>query len=175
MCVSVNALFGCVLAIVTSLAGAATILVAATSNFAPAMRVLAERFEADTGNLVRLSYGRPASSTPRLATVLPLTSSLLLGVDHDVSLTLERQTGTSILNIFPVQVAEVLESGPAQVLVRLWAGDECLLARVTRRSARLLNLRQGKSLYAQFKSVAIVNRSPSGASDGVMQGFAPPL
>ena len=57
MCVSVNALFGCILAFVTSLAGAETLQVAVASSFAPAMRVLAERFEADTGNLVRLSYG----------------------------------------------------------------------------------------------------------------------
>jgi len=60
-----------------------------------------------------------------------------------------------------VQVAEMLESGPSQVLVRLWAGDDGLLARVTRRSARLLDLRPGKSMYAQVKSVAIVNRSPT--------------
>ena len=57
MCVSVNLLFGCVLAFVASLAGAETIRVAVASNFAPVMRVLAERFEADTGNLVRLSSG----------------------------------------------------------------------------------------------------------------------
>jgi len=93
---------------------------------------------------------------------LPLGNSLRLRVlARNVSLTLERQTGTSILNIFPVQVAEVLESGPSQVLVRLWAGDDCLLARVTRRSSRLLDLRQGKRLYAQVKSVAVVNRSPA--------------
>jgi molybdate transport system ATP-binding protein len=93
---------------------------------------------------------------------LPPGSSLRLRVlARDVSLTLERQAGTSILNIFPVQVAEVLESGPSQVLVRLLAGDDCLLARVTRRSARLLELRQDKRLYAQVKSVAIVNRSPA--------------
>ena len=76
---------------------------------------------------------------------------------RDVSLTLQRQTGTSILNIFPVQVAELGEAGPAQVLVRLRARDAFLLARVTRRSARLLDLQPGKDLYAQVKSVALLD------------------
>jgi len=41
--------------------------------------------------------------------------------------------------------------------VLLWAGEARLLARVTRRSARLLDLRQGKRLYAQVKRVAIID------------------
>ena len=45
------------LAVVTSLAGAETIQVAVASNFGPAMRVLAERFEADSGHRLRLSFG----------------------------------------------------------------------------------------------------------------------
>lgn len=57
MRISVNALYGCVLALVASLAGAETVQVAVASNFVPVMRVLAERFEAKTGDHVSLSSG----------------------------------------------------------------------------------------------------------------------
>jgi molybdate transport system ATP-binding protein len=77
-------------------------------------------------------------------------------VARDVSLTLERQSGTSILNIFPVTVDRLVPEGPAQVMVRLLAGDIPLLARVTRKSADALALAPGRPVYAQVKSVALL-------------------
>ena len=76
---------------------------------------------------------------------------------RDVSLTLEAQTGTSILNIFPATVDGLASDGEAQVVVRLLAGGVPLLARVTRKSADLLGLKPGKQLYAQAKSVAVLS------------------
>jgi len=76
---------------------------------------------------------------------------------RDVSLTLEHQSGTSILNIFPATVAEITDEGPAQVTVRLLLGSVPLLARVTRKSASVLDLKPGKSVYAQAKSVALLS------------------
>jgi molybdate transport system ATP-binding protein len=76
---------------------------------------------------------------------------------RDVSLTLEPQTDTSILNIFPATVDGLASDGDAQVVVRLLAGDVPLLARVTRKSADLLRLRPGKQIYAQAKSVAVLS------------------
>ncbi|HFD78782.1 MAG TPA: molybdenum ABC transporter ATP-binding protein [Gammaproteobacteria bacterium] len=75
---------------------------------------------------------------------------------RDVSLTLERQSGTSILNIFPATVEELATTGPAQVTVRLSAGGVPVLSRITRRSAALLGLEPGKALYIQVKSVALL-------------------
>lgn len=75
---------------------------------------------------------------------------------RDVSLTLERQTGTSILNVFPARVCELVEEGAAQVMVRLEAAGVPLLARVTRKSAAVLELAPGRELYAQVKSVALL-------------------
>jgi len=75
---------------------------------------------------------------------------------RDVSLTLERQTGTSILNIFPAMVDGLVEEGPGQVLVRLDIGGARLLSRVTRKSASTLELQPGKAVYAQVKAVALV-------------------
>ena len=75
---------------------------------------------------------------------------------RDVSLTLERQTDTSILNIFPVTVEELTEENPAQLTVRLNAHGVPLLSRVTRKSATALGLEVGKEVYAQVKSVALL-------------------
>lgn len=75
---------------------------------------------------------------------------------RDVSLTLERQSSTSILNIFPARVAELADDSPAQVMVRLDAGGVPVLSRVTRKSVVKLGLKPGKELYAQVKSVALL-------------------
>ncbi len=75
---------------------------------------------------------------------------------RDVSLTLEHQHMTSILNIFPATVEQIAAMGTAQVNVRLRVGGTPLLARVTRKSADALGLRPGVSVYAQVKSVALL-------------------
>jgi molybdate transport system ATP-binding protein len=75
---------------------------------------------------------------------------------RDVSLTLEHQTDTSILNIFPVTVEELADEGPAQIMVRLSAGGAPILSRITRRSADALQLAPGKQVHAQIKTVALL-------------------
>jgi molybdate transport system ATP-binding protein len=77
-------------------------------------------------------------------------------VARDVSLTLEHQTDTSILNIFPVSIDEITPVGSSQVMVRLLANNIPLLSRVTVKSAALLGLEKGKKVYAQAKSVALL-------------------
>ena len=76
---------------------------------------------------------------------------------RDVSLTLEAQHGTSILNIFPATVDALIKEGEARVVVRLLAGGVPLLARVTRKSVDTLQLQPGKLVYAQAKSVAVLS------------------
>jgi len=76
---------------------------------------------------------------------------------RDVSLTLEHQSDTSILNIFPAVIDEITDEGSAQVTVRLLAGDAPILARITRKSASDLTLIPGKTVFAQVKSVALLN------------------
>ncbi|MBT8046938.1 MAG: molybdenum ABC transporter ATP-binding protein [Xanthomonadales bacterium] len=75
---------------------------------------------------------------------------------RDVSLTLERQSGTSILNILPVTVDSMKTLKNAQVNVRLMAGGVPLLARITRKSCEELGLEKGKPLFAQIKSIALL-------------------
>jgi molybdate transport system ATP-binding protein len=88
---------------------------------------------------------------------LPIGSKVRLRVAaRDVSLTLARQSDTSILNIFPASIEAISPEGEAQMTVRLRVGDSTLLARVTRKSAALLDLQPGKQVFAQAKGVAVL-------------------
>ncbi len=76
---------------------------------------------------------------------------------RDVSLALERQTGTSILNHLSVQVMDVIQDAhPAQALVRLSLEGSPLLARVTHRSLNVLGIRPGMRVWAQVKTMALL-------------------
>ena len=75
---------------------------------------------------------------------------------RDVSLTLQRQTDTSILNILPARVTDLSDDSPGQLVVGLDAGGTRLLARITRKSADLLQLRAGTAVHAQVKGIAVL-------------------
>jgi len=76
---------------------------------------------------------------------------------RDVSLALERQEHTSIQNLLPGTIAEMSdEAHPALTLVRVQVGEAPILARLTRRSAALLGLAPGKTVWAQIKAVAVI-------------------
>jgi molybdate transport system ATP-binding protein len=76
---------------------------------------------------------------------------------RDVSLTLQRQSGTSILNILPVTVDGISLDDDAQVTVRALAGGVPLLARITRKSALELGLQPGLRVFAQVKGIALLS------------------
>ena len=76
---------------------------------------------------------------------------------RDVSLSLEKRSDSSIINILPAQVVELRDDAPGQVMVALALGESRLLCRVTRKSAHVLGLQPGKDIYAQVKGVAIVD------------------
>ncbi len=89
---------------------------------------------------------------------LPIAHPVRLRViARDVSLTLEHQSQTSILNIFPATIEAMTAEGTAQIMVRLLISGIPLLARITRKSAALLELETGKQVYAQVKSVALLS------------------
>ncbi|MDY6825517.1 MAG: molybdenum ABC transporter ATP-binding protein [Thermodesulfobacteriota bacterium] len=71
---------------------------------------------------------------------------------NDVSILLSRQSGTSILNIFPARVDRIAPATKALTTVRLMVGEMPLLARITRKSAVDLGLEPGKQVYAQIKA-----------------------
>jgi molybdate transport system ATP-binding protein len=91
-------------------------------------------------------------------TPLPRGAILRLRVAaRDVSLTLDVQPYTSILNIFEARVESLSPEGPAQSVVRLDVGGVLLLAHVTRKSVAALRLEPGRRVYAQVKSVAVLS------------------
>lgn len=75
---------------------------------------------------------------------------------RDISVCRERPDQSSILNILPVRVDEIEESGAARIMLRLSLGSQHLLARITRKSATELRLRVGDTLFAQIKSAALL-------------------
>ena len=79
---------------------------------------------------------------------------------RDVSLTLQRQQGTSVLNIFAATVISFAADSPGQVMVALnvgeGAGGSTLLARITQKSLEALQLQPGRAVFAQVKGVAVL-------------------
>jgi len=109
----------------------------------------------ETFHLTRLEFVGGMISVSRQAMAVGERVRVKLSA-RDVSLTLQHQTGTSILNIFPARVDSITEESASHVTVRLLAGDVPVLARITRKSAKELALHPGKPVYAQVKSVALL-------------------
>jgi molybdate transport system ATP-binding protein len=76
---------------------------------------------------------------------------------RDVSLALEHQEHTSILNLLPGKVEEMADDvHPALALVRVAVGGQAIVARVTKRSADVLGLVPGLLIWTQIKAVALI-------------------
>jgi len=76
---------------------------------------------------------------------------------RDVSLARAEPAGTSILNHIRVTVRELADdTHPALLLARVEAGERSLLARLTRRSAAVLQLAPGTPVWAQIKAVTLI-------------------
>lgn len=87
----------------------------------------------------------------------PIASKVRLVLSaRDISLTLERQRATSILNIFAAKIESLQALDQAQMLVRLKANDTYLLAKITQKSAHNLELQQGLEVYCQAKTVSLL-------------------
>lgn len=111
-------------------------------------------FESDYGLTV---LGFPGGKFTVSCKPMPLGKKLRLRVfARDVSLTLEKQTGTSVQNILQAEIVEMTPLDQGQVMVRLAVGDVFLLARITRKSAVVLALQKGQTVFAQVKSVALL-------------------
>ena len=76
---------------------------------------------------------------------------------RDVSLSLQAEEHSSILNRLPVTVTqEIPADNAAHVLVSLDAAGTPLMARITRYSRDQLQLHPGQTLWAQIKAVAVL-------------------
>lgn len=107
-------------------------------------------------NLMRVAFD--GGSLWLRDTGLPMETSVRVRIlARDISLALEHHSDTSIINALRVNVMEISDDKhPGLALVRLQAGNTIVLARLTRRSVHHLNLAPEKALWAQIKSVALV-------------------
>jgi molybdate transport system ATP-binding protein len=77
---------------------------------------------------------------------------------RDVSIATEAPHHTSIQNLLPCTVLNCLpDAHPSQCIVYLQCGNSRLQARITARAAHQLMLAPGKPVWAQLKSVALLN------------------
>ena len=99
------------------------------------------------------------------ATPLPARTPVRVRIQaRDVSLSLEEPRLTSVLNILPACVTDIMDDGPGQVLVALTLGVDPstadrptrLLSRISRVSAKRLGITPGLKVFAQIKGVAVL-------------------
>jgi molybdate transport system ATP-binding protein len=76
---------------------------------------------------------------------------------RDVSVALEPQHDSSILNTLAASITEIADDAhPALALVKLQIGKSAVVARLTHRSATSLGLKPGTRVFAQIKAVALI-------------------
>lgn len=117
--------------------------------------VIAARVAAhEADGLTRLETSAGPLWLPQIAA--PVGTGLRIRIAaQDVILSRARPHGLSALNILPATVTALrLGDGPGAI-VQMRAGDDLLLARLTRRSARALDLAPGIAVFAILKSVAV--------------------
>jgi molybdate transport system ATP-binding protein len=80
---------------------------------------------------------------------------------RDVSICLDAPTQSSILNILPCTIDTIEQQSPAslaaQLTIRLKLNEQYLLAHITRKSCDRLQLQEGQQVFAQIKTVALIN------------------
>ena len=79
---------------------------------------------------------------------------------RDVSITLQQPQQSSILNILEATVVDIEKSTHApSVLISLQLEQQILLARITRKSLDHLSLSTGQRVFAQIKSISLLNEN----------------
>jgi molybdate transport system ATP-binding protein len=107
-------------------------------------------------HLTRVGFTDGELSLPSIDVVLGTQLRVQIYA-RDVSITLEIARATSILNVLPAIVSEMVDDENGQTRVRLQVGSQPLLAHITCKSAQLLNLQTGMAVYVQIKGTSILN------------------
>jgi len=108
--------------------------------------------EAD--DLTRLDTSAGPIWLPHIAAD-PGAAVLVRVMAHEVILSRQRPEGLSALNILAVTVVSIRTGDGPGALVTCQAGNEVILARITRRSAQMLALAPGVSCHAILKSMSV--------------------
>ncbi len=115
----------------------------------------------DDDGLTRFDSAAGPLWLPRV--IAPMGSSLRIRIlAQDVMLAITRPEGISALNILPATIRDIRQGDGPGALVRLDAGGEVILARITRRSAEALALAPGKPVFAVLKAVSVAQESVGG-------------
>lgn len=97
----------------------------------------------------------------------PVGTDLRIRIDaQDVMIATQEPHGISALNVLPATVTALRMGDGPGVLVQVRAGENLILARLTRRSAQALQLDVGRAVYAVIKAVSIP-RAAIGDSTGI--------
>lgn len=111
----------------------------------------------DTYHLTTLDCGENRLLVPREDLRIGVRARIQIHA-RDVSLALRSHHDTSILNVLPAVIVDTRDADRTQLLVQLRLSDgQNLLARITRRSGLALGLREGMLVYAQVKSMALID------------------
>lgn len=121
---------------------AGTVIDATVVDYDPLFHLARLRFEG--GELLAVRKAAPIGRHVRVRILA-----------RDVSIALDPPGRTSILNVLPARVSAISEISAGQWTVRLDANGTPLLARITRKSGVVLDLREGAAVFAQVKSIAL--------------------
>ncbi len=112
----------------------------------------------DTDGLSQLATSAGPLWLPHIAA--PIGSRIRVRIlAQDVILSRSAPTGLSALNILPATVTDLRTGDGPGALVQLRAGNDLILARITRRSATALGLAIGAPCFAILKSVSVARGS----------------
>lgn len=107
-------------------------------------------------HLTRVAFAGGELSLPAINAALGTALRIQIYA-RDVSITLEVSKATSILNVLPATISDIIDDEEGQSVVRLQVGSQTLLAHITRKSAQLLALHTGMSVYVQIKGTSLLN------------------
>jgi molybdate transport system ATP-binding protein len=107
-------------------------------------------------HLTRVAFAGGELSLPAIDAALGAALRIQIYA-RDVSITLEAAQRTSILNVLPATITDIVDDEDGQSVVRLQVGSQTLLAHITRKSAQLLALQKGMMVYVQIKGTSILN------------------
>ncbi|MEL6617606.1 MAG: molybdenum ABC transporter ATP-binding protein [Pseudomonadota bacterium] len=107
------------------------------------------------GHLYLMGVQAPVGATIRLRVLA-----------QDITLARQRPQGLSALNILPVRVQTIRPGDGPGVAVRLMAGDDALLARITARAVQDMGLAEGQDVFAILKATSVAPTAISGVTSG---------
>ena len=109
-------------------------------------------------HLIRLAFGHGGFlwvNSPSLAHATSEKIRLRIYA-RDISITRQPASDSSILNILPAKIIDIIDLGKGQAILKLYCYQQILLARLTNKSIEQLKLSKADHVFAQIKGIAIL-------------------